>query len=181
MYAIAATLPTELAGETSFGVLPTDWRVLVFVVLGAVIATLFFGLAPALQSTRLDLVRSMRGEITRDARPWRARQVLIAVQVGASALLLVCASVLLRSVIAAADVGPGVRTRDTLIVSVTNEPRRAALLSGSDDALLGGGVAASSRRSAAIAVTETSRRTAIEAIAASPDYYVFAATPIRRG
>ena len=66
VYAITVTMPAELAGETSFGVLPTDWRVLVFLVVGAVIATLFFGLAPALQSTRLDLVRSMRGEMTRD-------------------------------------------------------------------------------------------------------------------
>ena len=151
VYAITATMPAELAGETSFGVLPTDWRVLVFLVGGAVIATLFFGLAPALQSTRVDLVRSMRGEMTRDPRPWRARQALIAVQVGASALLLVCASVLLRSAIAAADVDPGVRTRDTLIVSVTNEPRRTPLLQAVATHPLVAAVAASSRPSAAIA------------------------------
>ena len=72
MYAVTATLPTELAGEVGLGVLPTDWRVLVFLLVSAVIATLLFGLAPALQSTRLDLVRSMRGEMTRDPRPWRA-------------------------------------------------------------------------------------------------------------
>ncbi len=171
VYAITVTMPAELAGETSFGVLPTDWRVLVFLVVGAVIATLFFGLAPALQSTRLDLVRSMRGEMTRDPRPWRARQALIAVQVGASALLLVCASVLLRSAIAAADVDPGVRTRDTLIVSVTNEPRRAALLQAVATHPLVTAVTASSRRFSAIAATATSRRTEVESIAASPDYF----------
>jgi predicted permease len=172
VYAITATMPAELAGETSFGVLPTDWRVLVFLVGGAVLATLFFGLAPALQATRVDLVRSMRGEMTRDPRPWRARHALIAVQVAASALLLVCASVLLRSAIAAADIDPGVRTRDTLIVSVTNEPRRAALLQAVATHPLVAAVAASSRvRSAAIAATATSRRTAVESIAASPDYF----------
>jgi predicted permease len=171
VYAITATMPVELAGETSFGVLPADWRVLVFLVVGAVIATLFFGLAPALQSTRVDLVRSMRGELTRDPRPWRARQALIAIQVGASALLLVCASVLLRSAIDAADVDPGVQTRDTLIVSVTNEPRRAALLQAVAAHPLVATVAASSRRSAAIAATATSRRTAVESIAVSPDYF----------
>jgi predicted permease len=170
VYAITATMPAELAGET-IGVLPTDWRVLVFLVVGAVIATLFFGLAPALQSTRVDLVRSMRGEMTRDPRPWRARQALIAVQVGASALLLVCAGVLLRSAIAAADVGPGVRTGDTLIVSVTNEPRRAALLQAVATHPLVAAVAASSRPSAAIVATATARRTAVESIPASPGYF----------
>ena len=34
-----------------------DWRVLTFLVAGAVVSTVFFGLAPALQATRLDLVR----------------------------------------------------------------------------------------------------------------------------
>ena len=91
-----------------------DWRVLMFLVAGAVVSTVFFGLAPALQATRLDLVRTMRGEVTRDARPRRARQTLIAVQVGASALLLICAAIFLRGAFAAATQDPGVRTSDTL-------------------------------------------------------------------
>jgi predicted permease len=173
VYAVTATMPAELAGELSFDVLPSDWRVMVFLVVGAVIATLFFGLAPALQSTRIDLVRSMRGEGTRDARPGRARYVLIAFQVGASALLLVSASVLLRSVMATVDVDPGVRTSDTLMVFVTNEPRRAALLRAVATHPLVAVVAASSpitQSSAAVVATGTSRHAAV-AIAASPDYF----------
>ena len=90
---------------------------LVFLVAGAIVSTVFFGLAPALQATRLDLVRTMRGEVTRDARPRRARHALIAVQVGASALLLICAAIFLRGAFAAATKDPGVRTSDTLRVS----------------------------------------------------------------
>ena len=105
-----------------------DWRVLVFLVAGAIVSTVFFGLAPALQATRLELVRTMRGEVTRDARPRRARHALIAVQVGASALLLICAAIFLRGAFAAATKNPGVRTSDTLRVSIDDEPRRAALL-----------------------------------------------------
>jgi predicted permease len=171
VYAVTATMPAELAGYLSFDVLPSDWRVMAFLVVGAVIATLFFGLAPALQSTRIDLVRSVRGEGTRDARPGRARYVLIAFQVGASALLLVSASVLLRSVMATVDVDPGVRTSDTLMVFVTNEPRRAALLRAVATHPLVAVVAASSpMSSAAVVATGTSRHTAV-AIAASPDYF----------
>ena len=68
-----------------------DWRVLVFLVVGAIASTVFFGLAPALQATRVDLVPAMHGELTRGARPRRARHALIAMQVGASVLLLICA------------------------------------------------------------------------------------------
>ena len=171
VYAVTATMPAEIAGELSFDVLPSDWRVMVFLVVGAVIATLFFGLAPALQSTRIDLVRSMRGEGTRDAHPGGARYVLIAFQVGASALLLVSASVLLRSVMATVDVDPGVRTSDTLMVFVTNEPRRAALLRAVATHPLVAVVAALSPiSSAAVVATGTSRHAAV-AMAASPDYF----------
>jgi predicted permease len=171
VYAITATMPPELVGETSFGVLPTDWRVLAFLVGGAVIATLFFGLAPALQSTRVDLVRSMRGEMTREVRPWRARQTLIAMQVGASALLLVCASVLLRSAMDAADIDPGVRTSDTLIVSIANEPRRAALLQAVATHARVVAVSAWSRQPAAVDAMAASRRMPVEPIAVSRDYF----------
>ena len=66
---------------------------MVFLLVGAIVSTAFFGLAPALRATRFELVRTMRGEVTRDARPGRPRQALIAIQVGASALLLICAAV----------------------------------------------------------------------------------------
>jgi predicted permease len=124
---------------------PTDWRVVVFLLVGAFASTVFFGLAPALQATRLELVRTMRGELTRDARPGRARHALIAVQVGASALLLICAVIFLRGALAAATKQPGVRTSDTVRVSIANEPRRAAVVQAVTAHPLVAVVAASSR------------------------------------
>ena len=59
LYAVIITLPAEIAQFVSLFNLtaPTaDWRVLVFLVCGAVASTVFFGLAPALQATRVDLV-----------------------------------------------------------------------------------------------------------------------------
>ena len=125
------TLPPEIARLVSLlnVTAPTaDWRVLVFLVAGAIVSTVFFGLAPALQSTRLDLVRTMRGEVTRDARPSRARHALIAVQVGAAALLLICAAIFLRGAVAAATKVAGVRTIDTVMVNIDDESKRGALL-----------------------------------------------------
>ena len=75
LYAVITTLPPEIAQFVNLfnlAVVTPDWRVLVFLVAGAIVSTVFFGLAPALQATRLDLVPTMRGQVTRDARP-RAR------------------------------------------------------------------------------------------------------------
>jgi predicted permease len=130
LYAATNTVPPELLAVdlTRFVPPAADWRLLVFLVAGAVVSTVFFGLVPALQATRLQLVQTMRGEVTRDARPGRARHSLIALQVGASALLLICSAIFLRGAVAAGTVDPGLRTSDTVMVPIANEPRRAALL-----------------------------------------------------
>jgi predicted permease len=128
VYAATVTMPGEIAEQVHIGVPSADWRMLVFLMSGALVSTVFFGLAPAVQATRVALVRAMRGEVTRDARPNRARHALIAVQVGASALLLICAAVFLRSALAAADADPGIRTSDTIRLPIANEPRREAIV-----------------------------------------------------
>ena len=130
LYAVVTTLPPEIAQFMSLFNLaaPTsDWRVLVFLVGGAVASTVFFGLIPALQATRVDVVPAMHGELTRGARPRGARHALIALQVGASVLLLVCAGMFLRGAVTAATKNPEVRS-DVLRISLETESRRGALL-----------------------------------------------------
>jgi predicted permease len=126
--AVSTTMPAEVAEQISLSAPAWDWRVIAFLLCGATVSTVLLGLAPALQAARLELVRTMRGEITHDARPGRARNALIAVQVGASALLLICAAVFLRSALAAAAVEPGLRVDDTLALEIGNESARAAVL-----------------------------------------------------
>jgi predicted permease len=115
-------------GSVRAEVPPGDWRVGLFLVAGALAATLLFALAPAFQATRLELVRAMRGEIGRRGGPWRARGVLIALQVTGSMLLIVCSAIFLRSSLAASVVEPGIRTTDVLTMDVAHENTRAALL-----------------------------------------------------
>jgi ABC-type antimicrobial peptide transport system permease subunit len=86
-----------------------------------------FALIPALQATRVEPVRTLRGELVKDARPGRARNVLIGVQVFASALLLICAAIFLRSAMASARFDPGLRTADTVLIDI-NEPKRDAMV-----------------------------------------------------
>jgi predicted permease len=188
--AVTSTVPAEMMEPVNLLVAPTaDWRVVMFIVAGAVLSTAFFALAPALQATRLELVRVMRGELTREARPARPRQTLIAIQVGASALLLICAAVFLRGALASALVDPGIRTSDTVRVAIANESRREALLREATADPLVADVAASSQPALAIAeMAETaassppvSRRVPIERTAVSPEYFEVLGIDVVRG
>ncbi len=124
IHAVMTSMPTDI-GDVRLLVPDADWRVLLFLVVGAGVSTVFFGLVPALHATRIDPIRTMRGEVIGEARPGRARNVLIGLQVSASALLLVSAAVFLRSAFAAATEDPGMRTSDTVIVGIGNEATRS--------------------------------------------------------
>jgi predicted permease len=127
IYAVTSTMAADL-GDVRLDVPAADWRVAIFLIGAAVVSTAFFGLAPALQAARLELVRAIRGEVTRDARPGRARNVLIGIQVTASALLLIASAVFLRSALASATLDPGIRTADTVIVEIVNESMRETMI-----------------------------------------------------
>jgi predicted permease len=127
VYAVVSTFPPDI-GNLRIAVPPADWRVALFLVGGAVVSTLFFALAPALQATRVELVRAIRGEVVRDGRPGRARDVLLALQVTGSVLLLICAAVFLRSSWDAATVDPGIRTTGIVNVKILDEQKRGAIL-----------------------------------------------------
>ena len=125
--AVNTSWPPEI-GDLQLLTPDADWRVLLFLTIAAGVSAVCFGLVPALQATRIEPVRTMRGEVVRDARPGRARDLLIGVQVAASALLLICAAVFLRSAFAAATADPGLRTVDTIGISIANESTRTAMV-----------------------------------------------------
>jgi predicted permease len=127
IWAVLSTMPPDI-GDVRLLVPEGDWRVGIFLTAAAIVASVLFGLAPALQATRIELVRIMRGEITRDARPGRTRNVLIGVQVTASALLLISCGIFLRSALASSTVDSGMRTSDTAIVPVVNERLRGQVV-----------------------------------------------------
>jgi predicted permease len=127
VHAVVTSWPPEI-GDLQLLVPDADWRVLLFLIIGAAVSTMCFGLAPALQATRVEPIRTMRGEVVRDARPGRAREFLIGLQVSASALLLICAAVFLRSAFASATADPGIRTSDTLLIGITNERTRTEIV-----------------------------------------------------
>ena len=125
--AVTTSWPPEI-GDIRLLVPDADWRVALFLIIGAGVSTMVFGLAPALQATRVEPIRTIRGEVMGDARPGTARNFLIGLQVSASALLLISAAVFLRSASAAATFNPGLRISDIVIVGIANEANRNAIV-----------------------------------------------------
>jgi putative ABC transport system permease protein len=126
--ALGAGLAIWLVGITPIHRLPfpipvhvdlaPDLRVLVFA-LGATLATgLAFGLLPALQSTRMELVPSLRDDGSVHGRVGWMRRVFVGGQVGLSLVLLVAAGLFVRSLQRAADVESGFDPADAYMTMV---------------------------------------------------------------
>jgi len=98
-----------------------DARVLAFTLVVSLATGLVFGLAPALQASRLDIVTALKTEDTlarSGSRRSRLRAAFVTAQVTLSVVLLVCAGLLLRTLQALYAVPPGYATREVLLASV---------------------------------------------------------------
>lgn len=102
-----------------------DWRVLVFVGVVATGTGVMFGLVPALQASRPDLVAALKGlgESTR-GRFWSARNLLVMTQVAGSLILLVGATLVLRSLREAGRADLGFDPENVAVVSLDVAQRR---------------------------------------------------------
>jgi predicted permease len=127
VYFVTTSFPPDL-GNMRIEVPSADWRVGVFLIVGAFVATMLFALAPALRATRVELARAVRGVALGGERPGRARNALVALQVSGSALLLICAAIFLRGAWSAGNVDPGVRIDDVVSVAVLDERQRGRIL-----------------------------------------------------
>jgi predicted permease len=109
-------LPIPLAFD-----LRIDGRVLAFTLVATVAAGLLAGLAPGVQASKPNVTADLRGEATlvgRGARrAWSLRDVLVAGQIAVTALLLVLAALLTRSLAAAQRANPGFSVNRLAVVS----------------------------------------------------------------
>lgn len=104
-------------GIPRLGDVHIDWRVLVLTTFVAIVVGLVFGLVPALQARRINVSESFKGETrgaTNGGRRTRIREVLVVAELALSVTLVLCASLLLRSVRAATDVDPGFQVAGVL-------------------------------------------------------------------
>lgn len=92
-----ATIPAGYSEFIRFVPLHPDLRVFLFMLAAALASALLFGLVPALQATRSNVMQASRGEFLTDVRPGRLRNILVVAQVALSALLLICTAIGLRA------------------------------------------------------------------------------------
>ncbi|HEY6231569.1 MAG TPA: ABC transporter permease [Pyrinomonadaceae bacterium] len=98
-----------------------DWRVLGFTFGISILTGLLFGLAPALQSSRPNLVESLkeagRGSGASSHRN-RLRSALVVSEVALTLVLLVCAGLLIRSVLRLKNVDTGFNPKNILAMNI---------------------------------------------------------------
>jgi len=98
-----------------------DGRVLGVAALVTLCASLFFGLAPALQATRVDHVSALREAAASGvARRSRLQSALIASQVAFSLVALVCAGLFVRGLQRAQSIDTGMREPERVLLANTN-------------------------------------------------------------
>ena len=97
--ALATLHPENLPQLASVGI---DWRVLTFTLLVSLVTSLLFGLAPAFMGTRLSLVDALKQggrSATSGRSSQRVRSLLVITEMAMCLMLLVGASLLVRSIL----------------------------------------------------------------------------------
>jgi predicted permease len=97
-----------------------DLRVLLFTMAATIGAGLLAGLAPSIQASKPNVTADLRGDtiVSRAAgRGWTLRDALVAVQMAVTAVLLIVAALLTRSLVAAQRTNPGFAVNSLAVVS----------------------------------------------------------------
>ncbi len=170
--------------------LPLDIRVFGFGLAAALLSALSFGLAPALQATRTNVMQAARGDFSSKFRPVRLRNSLVIGQITVCVLLLITAALLLRGITRIKTLDTTLSTRDSLEIAI-QEPSRARVLErlSSDPAveILAAAASAPVDRKASLPVMPVEgsgsapMAFAIPANSVSPEYFTVFEIPIVRG
>ncbi|HLL14386.1 MAG TPA: ABC transporter permease [Pyrinomonadaceae bacterium] len=114
-------LPKFFPAEAVGGIdLSVDWRVLVFTLGVSLLTGIVFGLVPALQASRQDLLSALKDDTSapevRGFGRFGLRNALVVLQVALSLILLICAGLFMRSLRAASTTDPGFNTENVLLM-----------------------------------------------------------------
>ena len=95
-----------------------DWRVLIFSMIASVVTGVLFGLVPALQATKPDLIPALKDAVSQSGvrRSW-LRGGLVVAQVAVSLLLLIAAGLTLRALQRLRVMNPGFNPENALMMN----------------------------------------------------------------
>lgn len=96
--------------------LPLDWRVIWFTILISIVTGVIFGLAPAMHSSKIDVAARLKDESAGTPQKSRFRNALVVVQVAVCLMLVIGASLCVRSLLNARSVDPGFAVQNRLVV-----------------------------------------------------------------
>src|SRR5467141_3212023 len=101
--------------------LPVDWRVLVFTMIVSLICGLAFGLTPALRSAKVQVASNLKDETQPGGyRKSTLRSILMTGEIAACTVLLVGATLCVRSLRNASSIDPGFNTQH--VIAATLDP-----------------------------------------------------------
>ncbi len=120
---IRALLRLLTNGDDDFSLnVGLDWRVLGFALLVALVTGILFGLAPAIQATRVDVIPALKetraGQPRRHRTPFNLRQALVVTQVALSLLLVSAAGLFVRSLNQLNSVQLGFNSQNVLLFNL---------------------------------------------------------------
>jgi putative ABC transport system permease protein len=95
-----------------------DFRIVVLALALSLLTSMFFGIAPALATTRIDLISAMRGDSRSVFGAGRLRAWLVGAEVTFSVILLSGAILLFRSLVSLESVNPGLNPSNVLTFRV---------------------------------------------------------------
>ena len=115
LMAVVPKLPVQLLFDPEL-----DWRVLTFTLVASLVTGVLAGLAPALQSSRPELVPALKSDAggTSTRQRLRLRSGLLVTQIAFSMLLLVVAGLFARTLAHARNIDPGFDPRGVYIASL---------------------------------------------------------------
>jgi putative ABC transport system permease protein len=123
--ALVALSPADVIRLTS---IPIDWRVLAFTVAISMATSVFFGLVPALDASKVDLIDAVKrggAQSVVGGRTARTRGMLVVAEVALAVVLLTGAGLLLKSLVALHHTDLGFQPQNALVVRATGVRARA--------------------------------------------------------
>jgi len=123
VYEVSASLPA-VWGTLALEVDPNG-HIFLYTIVISLVAGILFGLAPALEATKLNLVSIIKEEgasLGRRLSRSRLRDLLVMAQVGVCVTLLICAALLVRGSARALRLDPGYETKRVLGIDVELPP-----------------------------------------------------------